>query len=184
MATSIPKMELETTNRTPDNSYPQQEWRVKRTGNDPGRLGKPCRSCAKSVDQVVLGYDEDVENDDKFQMFSGLEGFEADGDEEAVMFLDRDLGPLGNETENFDSSEFLLVDEDGPPIETFFPDDYPPAVARCPPPPPMQMPTGCGDCASSPCECASRHVQRCGLGSLALFIAIVALAAVFFNKRR
>lgn len=183
MATSLPKKE-DISNRIVDNSFPQKTWLVKRVGNDNGRFGKPCLACAAGVAQAIKGYDEDYDIDNKFQMFDGLEGF--DDRAEAEMFMDPDLEniePARDAHADNVEQNYLLVQEAVNPIESFFPDEYPPVVARCPPPPPMHMPSGCGDCASSPCACEHRHAQRCTLAGLALLIALIALAALYFKKK-
>jgi hypothetical protein len=184
MATSLPKKEIVVQNRIDDNSFPQIPWKVERKGNnDMGRVPQPCLSCAGATDQGVKGYDEDYELDNKFQMFGGLEGFEgADDGAEADMFLDEDLEPFGVsyvEEEAFEDGD-ILFEEESAPIESFFPEEYA-ADVRCPPPPPARE---CGHCAASPCACEHRHMQRCGLASLALFVALIALAAVLFKKRK
>lgn len=187
MATSLPKKEIMVQNRIDDNSFPQLPWKVERKGNnDGGRVPQPCLSCAGATDQGIKGYDEDYELENKFQMFSGLERFEGADDEEAEMFLDGDLEPFGvpygeeeaSEEEAFEDGD-LLFEEEGAPIESFFPEEYASNV-RCPPPPPER---GCGHCDASPCACKHRHMQRCGLASLALFVALIALAAILFKRK-
>lgn len=68
MATTLQKIEETTGQRTPDDSFPDDKWLVKRKGNDSGRMPVPCVSCAQSVKHgPPIGYDPAVELGGLFQ---------------------------------------------------------------------------------------------------------------------
>lgn len=68
MATTLPKSENSRQHRTPDDSFPDDKWLVKRVGNDHGRMPIPCVSCAQSVKNGrPIGYDPSVELGGLFQ---------------------------------------------------------------------------------------------------------------------
>jgi hypothetical protein len=68
MATTLQKIEEQCGLRTVDDSFPDDKWLVRRVGNDPGKMQKPCVACAQSVKGgPPIGYDPASERIGLFQ---------------------------------------------------------------------------------------------------------------------